>query len=320
MKLVKILLGILLVLVLLGAAFYGWAASRARNLLGTTVVTHTVDFPVPFPLPEDERATLAPGEDPDSVALARARERGRHLVESRYGCAECHGADFGGGVMVDDPLIGSLLAPNLTSGEGSAVTDFTPADWERIVRHGVRHDGRPAVMPAQDFRLMSDRELSDIIVYVRGLPPVDRAVSQPRLGPLGTVLLATGQIPLAAFMLPGHDATHAESPPAEEASVEFGRHLAAPCMGCHGPDLAGGPIPGGDPSWPPAANLTSHAEGLGTWGEEDFDATMREGRKPDGTELLEPMARVVGYTRNMTEVELDALWAYLRSVEPVPGN
>ena len=97
-------------------------------------------------------------------------ERGRHLVTARYGCAECHGANFGGGVMVDAFPLGSLLGPNITTGQGSRTLQYSPADWDRIVRHGVLPDGRPAVMPSIDFVQMSDQELSDIIAYIRSFP------------------------------------------------------------------------------------------------------------------------------------------------------
>jgi hypothetical protein len=32
------------------------------------------------------------------------------------------------------------------------------------------------------------------------------------------------------------------------------------------------------------------------------------------------MAAVVPYARNLTEVELEALWKYLRSIPPVPAS
>ena len=83
-------------------------------------------------------------------------------------------------------------------------------------------------------------------------------------------------------------------------------------------DLAGGPIMGGDPSWPPAGNLTPHADGLEAWTEEDFLRAMREAEKPDGTELLAPMGPVTNFTRNMSDVELEALWMYLRSLPATP--
>jgi hypothetical protein len=33
-------------------------------------------------------------------------------------CADCHGSDFSGAPLVDDPVMGFIPAPNLTAGEG----------------------------------------------------------------------------------------------------------------------------------------------------------------------------------------------------------
>ena len=93
------------------------------------------------------------------------------------------------------------------------------------------------------------------------------------------------------------------------------RYLAivAGCKGCHGPDLSGGKIAAGDPSWGPAANLTPSGN-LGKWTEAQFVATLRTGKRPDGIALKEPMPwKIVGH---MTDDELHAVWLYLRSVPP----
>ena len=36
--------------------------------------------------------------------------------------------------------------------------------------------------------------------------------------------------------------------------------------------------------------------------------------------LATPMSEVVRYARNLTDVELEALWKYLRSLPPVPRS
>jgi mono/diheme cytochrome c family protein len=309
----------LFVLVLLGGGAYAWVSHSANQALARTIPAHTVEFPVPFPVPEEDVAAQGlTAEEAEGLALERALERGRHLVEARYACVECHGEDFGGGVMVDAFPIGRLLGPNLTSGRGGVTSRYTVADWDRIVRHGILPDGRPTVMPSEDFLLMSDQELSDIVAYIRSLPPVDNDVPGVRLGPLGKVLVATGQIHLSADMMEDHHEPHAERPPPAEVSVEFGRHLAAVCTGCHGPELLGGPIVGGDPSWPPAANLTPHPDGLAGWGYEDFVRAMREAVRPDGREILPPMSSTAPFAQRMTDVELEAMWTYLTSLEPRP--
>jgi mono/diheme cytochrome c family protein len=320
-KILKVIASVVVVLLVVGLGGFLWAKSKAASILGRTIVVHEVDFPVPFPLDSAEVAAegLAP-EQAAAAALERAVERGRHMVESRYVCVECHGKDFGGGVMVNDPMIGRLLGPNITAGPGGRTAAYTPSDWDRIVRHGVRPDGHPAAMPAEDFQRMADRELSDIIAYIRSKPAVDATVPPVSLGPLGTVLLATAALPLSVDIIGVHDAPHMALPPVTEASADFGRHLAAVCTGCHKADLSGGKIPGGDPSWAPAANLTPHADGMQEWTKEQFSRTMREGVRRDGTPVLAPMDMVSGYTRQMTDTELEALWLFLRSLPAVAGS
>jgi mono/diheme cytochrome c family protein len=314
--LLKILLVLLGVLLAIAAGLYTWASVATNRALHRTIDTHRVDFPIPFPLAEEEAAGLDDAGRRD-LAAARAVERGRHLVESRYVCIECHGANFGGGVMVDAFPIGRLLGPNLTAGRGSRTLNYTPADWDRIVRHGVLPDGRPAAMPSEEFQMMSDQELSDVVSYLGTFPPVDSDVPAPSLGPLGKVLLATGEMHLSADQIASHHAAHPAYPPAADVSAEFGRHVSGVCMGCHRPDLSGGPVVGGDPAWPPASNLTPHPEALGGWTYPEFVRAMRNGVRPDGTSLQAPMSTVTAYTRNMTDIEMQALWAYLQSLPPV---
>ena len=272
------------------------------------------DSTAPIQAPADPLA----GVDLDAVALRRAVARGKHLVQSRYVCVECHGEDFGGGVMVDDPAMGRLLGPNITQGKGSKVLDYTPSDWDHIMRHGVCKDGKPALMPAEDFQRMSDQELSDVVAYIRSRPPVDNVVPESVLGPLGTVLAAVGKLPLAVDMIANHDIAHDRRPPAAASNAEFGKHLANVCTGCHRGHLEGGPIQVGPPNWPPASNLTPHDEGLRGWTFDQFQELMIEGKRPDGTLVRDPMSRLPPYAKKMSNVEMKALWAYLQSLPSLP--
>ncbi|HSG49449.1 MAG TPA: cytochrome c [Longimicrobiales bacterium] len=317
--LLKALAALAVLLVLVGGSGYLWASGRSATLLARTIDAHAVDFPIPFPLSDAEIAELQLTPDgADALARERAAERGRHLVEARYGCVDCHGADFGGATMMDSPPMGLFQGPNLTLGQGGATADYGPADWDRIVRHGLRPDGTPAVMPSQDFARMSDKELSDIVSFIRTLPPVDRTMEPVRFGPLGKFLLASGKLPLPADGIPSHDQPHGAEPPETAVTLEFGEHLAATCTGCHGPRLTGGPIVGGDPSWVPAANLTPAADGLRGWTREDFHRLAREGVRPDGSAVQAPMTFALPATQRMTDTEVDALWMYLASLEPLP--
>jgi mono/diheme cytochrome c family protein len=167
---------------------------------------------------------------------------------------------------------------------------------------------------------MSDRELSDIVTFIRSQPPVDRVMPPPALGPIGKVLIATGKFTLSADLIGPGNGPHAATPPETEPTAAFGRHIAGTCMGCHREDLGGGPIVGGDPSWPPAANLTPGPQGIGEWTLAQFSTALREGRRPDGRALRAPMSGIMPYAQKMTDVELEALWAYLRSVPPVAAR
>jgi mono/diheme cytochrome c family protein len=313
------IIGVLVALiVVLAAGVYVWASMKVTRLRAQTFDPQLVDFPIPFPLDPAEVAAMGLTDDQaHQLAVQRAVARGKHLVEARYTCTACHGANFGGGVMVDAAIIGHLLAPNLTLGAGSRTADYQARDWDRIVRHGVRKDGHPAVMPAEDFQFMSDEELSDVVSYIRSLPPVNNTVPASTFGPLGKILVATGKMTFSAGKIASHPAPHLVAPPAEAVSTEFGQHLATVCMGCHGPDFSGGPIAGGDPSWPPARNLTPDATGLKGWTYDQFVAALTQGRRPDGTALRAPMTLMTSYGQSMTDVERRALWAYLQSLAPV---
>ena len=113
-----------LIVVLAGAGFYGWASITATRVLARSFAPHAIDFLIPFLLDdEDLRQMGLTTDEGDLVATQLAFERGQHLVEARYGCLECHGGDLSGGVMMDDPLLGRMLGPNLTGGRGTRTTD-----------------------------------------------------------------------------------------------------------------------------------------------------------------------------------------------------
>ena len=48
----------------------------------------------------------------DEAALAR----GKYLATTVTVCVDCHGENFAGGIVVDDPALGRIVAPNLTTG------------------------------------------------------------------------------------------------------------------------------------------------------------------------------------------------------------
>ncbi len=250
---------------------------------------------------------------PDSAMLAR----GAHLAGAIGKCAECHGDDLGGKIMADDPALGLLVAPNITSGRGGVTADFAMADWDLVIRHGVRPTDSTTLilMPSEDYAPMTDGDLAALVTYLRQIPPVDRVMPpHSELRMVGRGLLVAGKLPILSAEKVDHATLPAPVQPG--ATAEYGAYLAnlGGCTGCHGPQLSGGPIPGMPPETPPAANITP--TGIGQFSEADFFRALREGVRPDGTKISDVMP--IRFTRQMTDDETLALYRYLRTVPPRP--
>lgn len=249
------------------------------------------------------RETLAVPDD------AATLERGRHLVESSVNCGHCHGADFGGGVMVDDFALGRLVAPNLTP--AGVTAGYSVEDWVRTLRHGVDPKGRALiVMPSDMYTLLAAEDLGAIIAYMRTVPPVTRDLGSSKLGPLARVLFVAGKIPLVPAEVIDHEAA-TRGRPTPAPTAEYGRYLAetSGCFHCHGPALGGNPPPApGLPARPSLAALPRTG-----WAEADFVSALRTGKSKDGRSLNEEMPWK--FTQKMSDDELRALWKLVVSME-----
>jgi len=105
--------------------------------------------------------------------------------------------------------------------------------------------------------------------------------------------------------------------------IQRGAYLARAgnCMTCHtargGEPYAGGravPTPFGTLYGP---NITPDVEhGIGSWDADDFWRALHNGKSPDG-ELLYPAFPYPSYTA-VTRADSDAIYAYLRSLPPIP--
>jgi cytochrome c553 len=253
-----------------------------------------------------DEATLIVPSDADAVA------RGEHIAVTR-GCPECHDKDFGGKVVMEAPPIGRMAAPNVTRGKGGLPAGFGDIDFERAIRHGIKPDGHPLLfMPTRDFAGLSDADTADLIAYVKQMPPVDREVASSYIGPIGRALFAFGQLPMLEARLVDQHARHVAHLE-NAATADYGRYLAQSCTGCHGEHFSGGAIPGVPPDFPKPANISPDvASGIGSWSKDDFYRVFREGKKPDGKDVDKFMPWQA--MSKFTDTELDALWAYLRTV------
>lgn len=245
--------------------------------------------------------------DPASLA------HGRHLYATR-GCADCHGEDAAGKLVFDGGPVMKLVAPNITPGgviEGRGADELAAA-----IRHGVGAGGRPLVfMPAEDFHEMGDADVAALVAYLQSLPASANDPGALEIRPMAKVMYAFGKFPL----LPAETIDHSPRPriiPPVAASADYGRYLAHGCTGCHGANFAGQHVPGTPPSFPDAANLTPAA--LGQWTKDDFRRALREGKRPDGSQI-DPFMPWPAFSK-MNDAEIDALWVFLGTVPPVASK
>ncbi|HVK38654.1 MAG TPA: c-type cytochrome [Candidatus Kapabacteria bacterium] len=299
--------------------FWKWTRRIAGGLVlllvlivGTTYGLSEVNLQTTYEIPET-RVSIPT----DAMSI----ERGRHLAVAIGKCIDCHGEDFGGKIVIDDAAVGLLAGPNLTSGAGGLAPTLHDSDWVRAIRHGIKHDGRPiALMPSEDYWHYDDEEVAAVVAYIKSVPPVNRTMPEVSVGPVIRLMNVLGQVEFAAQKI-DHEADRPATPP-EAPTAEYGAHVVKTggCIGCHGPSLSGGPIPGAPPHFKAPRNITPHESGLAGWSEEDFFRALRTGVTPTG-DHLDPTYMPWNATKLMKDLEIKALWAYLKTVPPKPeGN
>ena len=250
----------------------------------------------------------------DETAVAR----GEYLVNTVSQCRFCHGDQLEGEIFLDGDLGSYVAAPNLTSGQGGIGATYTDADWERALRHGIGGDNRVLmIMPSNFYARYSDADLAALIAYLKQVPPVDSSWEPRHMGFPGTLiggLLAYDD--LTRINSIDHTAVGGKSVP-EGATAEYGAYMVsiAMCGECHGANLAG--IVGEDGP-PPGPNLTPGGE-LGDWTEADFINTIRTGETPAGRQLSRDLMPWPAFSQ-MSDTELQAIWAYLHSLPALPDN
>jgi mono/diheme cytochrome c family protein len=235
-------------------------------------------------------------------------ERGRHLA--RLSCAGCHSPNDSiplvGGVTnflhpPGAPAFGELLAPNLTP--GGNVARYSDAELGRAIREGLDRAGRPMLMmPSNDFRGLSDRDLAALIAYLRDQPPIERNTPPRRLS-------------LPAYLLLGMQAfeTSLQRPVTKPvptvppgASAAYGEYLTAylGCADCHGNDFRGGRSPL-TPRGPDLLPVVAHAPPGA------FGLALRAGVSTSG-KALDPTLMPWTVLRRLSDLEVAAVYQYLR--------
>jgi len=280
----------------------------------------------------------------DQEPIPRTPERlarGKYLVEGLVQCPVCHsendfskrpyepfpGKKLGGFVFpnyeVGLPEPNLVVAPNISPDPEYGAGTWKDADFVRALRQGIGHDGRTLfpLMPYAYFRNLSDEDLASVIVYERSLAPVH--IQRPKTSLTDDIKKTFQPLPPMA---------HVPEPDRSDR-VKYGEYLVTigHCDLCHtqtdekGAPLAGMYLAGGAPlvgAWEGgseiqtvnALNLTPDPSGISYFDEAMFIEVIR-----NGGFKTRPLSNIMPWKffRNLTDDDLKAIFAYLRTVKPV---
>jgi cytochrome c553 len=226
---------------------------------------------------------------------AAALARGQRLA-AIYGCTGCHGKDLTGRYATDDPEYPLLHASNLSL----RLRDYSDAQIGRAVREGIDYRGRPLwEMPSQGFTAVSDRDMADVVAFLRTVPPKGDPQPAPKFGWHARWVIATGDYEdMPALVREARPKAPIDLGPQYAAARQMVRSA---CAECHGPDLTGAHEGGKAPDLRIAASYDL----------EGFRRLMRTGVAADGKErgLMSEVAR--SRFSNFTDDEIARIHAYL---------
>jgi mono/diheme cytochrome c family protein len=228
-----------------------------------------------------------------------AIDEGRRLAIIRGCFGGCHGKQVEGVVMFDEPMIGRIVAPNLTA----AVRKYSDSELVGIIRHGVRPGGRSMmVMPAEAFVLVTDDDLGRIIAFLKSLPAVDGPGPSVSMGPMGRLGLAMGQFKPVAELI----AATVPPPNATSEQAGRGRYLArTTCAQCHGTSLRGDSNP----------EFTSPSlQVVAAYSPEAFTQLLRTGEALGGRKLATMTPWAQQHLSYLTDSEINSLYDYLHTM------
>ena len=264
------------------------------------------------------------------IASAQADEaqlkRGAYLMNSIVACGNCHtpkgpdghalpGQELSGGLVIELPVF-RAVAPNITSDTETGIGKWTDEQIVNAIRNGKRPDGSMIgpPMPIGFYRNMSDSDVLAIVAYLRSVKPINHKVEK-----------STFNIPLPQSY--GPMVTHVADVPSAGKAI-YGKYLAdiGHCMECHTPLIkgqldmsrvgAGGrELPAFPAGMVTSANLTpANPNGIAHWMDTQVKTAITHGVRPDGRRLVLLMA--FDWYKNIDPSDLDALVAYLRTLQP----
>jgi mono/diheme cytochrome c family protein len=256
-------------------------------------------------------------------------ERGAYLVNGVGGCNNCHTPRGPGGALdlqLDKRLSGSTQAfqapqytvkgSNLTPDNETGLGQWSDAQIKIALTEGKGRDGRKLApnMPSAVYGFLTLRDQDAIIAYLRSIPAVKNAVQKPEYK--------------APFDITPYPNIKEMSEADLTDPIKRGQYLmgVGHCMVCHSkgtpPDkmdyvngLGGGGRKFGAQQNVVAANLTT--KGVASWTFDEFKRALTEGVSRDGRKLNPPMVDFAQYYKTITDDDINAMFAYMKSLKPV---
>jgi hypothetical protein len=285
------------------------------------------------------------GDAPDLKVAATSERiaRGKYLAESVTICLDCHSSrDWSkfsgpivpgtlgkGGDRFDEHVgfPGVYFAKNITP---SGISRYTDGELYRVITTGVTKEGRAVfpVMPYLYYGKMDDEDIYSIIAYVRTLEPIENQVQE-----------STSNFPMNFILntIPQKGSPTKKPDPTDQ--LAYGGYLvnASGCIECHtqvekGQIIKELAFSGGrefgfpDKSIVRSVNITPDEEtGIGKLTSDEF---VKKFKAYADSSYTTPSVNPGEYNSimpwtmyaHMTEQDLAAIYAYLRTVNPVKNS
>jgi mono/diheme cytochrome c family protein len=253
-------------------------------------------------------------------------QRGDYLVNTIMTCGNCHtpkgpppavaGKDFSGGLTFDEPPF-KVTGSNITPDKETGIGNWSNADIKKTLTTGVRPNGVPLapIMPTDFYKILTPGDLDAIAAYLKTVKPVKNEVPAP-----------VYRVAVSHKPFPGTEKPMTAGDLRDKVKRGFYLVSIGHCMECHTPRGAQGALvttavgKGGQEFPGPwgvskSRNITSHkTAGIGSWTDAEIKRAVTQGVSRDGTKLKGPMG--YEYYAKMTDGDLDAVVAYLRTVPP----
>jgi mono/diheme cytochrome c family protein len=261
-----------------------------------------------------------------SAASAESAEvkRGSYLVNTIMTCGNCHTPKgptgdikekaFSGFLEFDEPPF-KVTASNITPDKATGIGKYSDKELKNLLRTGIKPNGSPLaeIMPTSFYEILTPSDLNAIVAYLRTLKPISSQVPSPIY-----------KIALPHHLFPGSEKPYTQTQLRNKVKRGFYLATIGHCMECHTPmtqkgrDFVGDLGKGGFELKGPwgvsvSSNITSSkTAGIGDWTDDEIKRAITQGVRKDGSKLKPPMG--YGYYVGMTNADLDAIVAYLRTV------